>query len=516
MSIDIEENTSLKKLIGQEKYIFLALLLYSFLLFFFCTKLSPLYECNYWADLHIYFNIGKGLMNGLVPYKDLFDHKGPLIFFIYGLGYLISPDTFAGIYIIESILFFVGLSAVYIISRYFLSKAYAFAVAILFSCTYLVFSGLGGAAEDFVLIFEVISLMLFILYFKKDLSAKHIYINLFLQGILLALVFFIKLNFIIFQAILVLTILTNFLSERKFSILIKSTLAFNGGFAGVTAIISLYFIINSAFSDFTFAYITFNSLYANAGEIQILLLLKQITIKAIRFLTLHPVFCTSIVLGVGFFTLTRHFLDNIIARIGVLVSFFATLFIVLMPNVVMDYYYIILSIFSIYTFIVLFSFIAKYRKLPSQIAGICLLCFFGLFLGNYQKQFFGESIKNLVQRTEANSIENYFGNIIEKEENPTLLCLGLNRGLVLFTKANIKPSVKYFFTPNIFHDQAPQIRNAQDGYIRNRQIQFIIITKDFRDYNHFMEPTHFSQNYNKIAEFKEDGTVYYLYKRIDY
>ncbi|MFR8175686.1 MAG: hypothetical protein ACLVB5_00440 [Christensenellales bacterium] len=40
------------------------------------TSSSPLYAANFWTDTNIYFTIGRGMTRGLMPYRDLFDHKG--------------------------------------------------------------------------------------------------------------------------------------------------------------------------------------------------------------------------------------------------------------------------------------------------------------------------------------------------------------------------------------------------------------------------------------------------------
>ena len=45
----------------------------------FASTASPLYATNFWTDTNIYFTIGRGMLKGLMPYRDLFDHKGPLL-----------------------------------------------------------------------------------------------------------------------------------------------------------------------------------------------------------------------------------------------------------------------------------------------------------------------------------------------------------------------------------------------------------------------------------------------------
>lgn len=42
-----------------------------------CSRSSFLYPYNDWNDANSYFTMGKGMMNGLVIYRDLYDQKGP-------------------------------------------------------------------------------------------------------------------------------------------------------------------------------------------------------------------------------------------------------------------------------------------------------------------------------------------------------------------------------------------------------------------------------------------------------
>ena len=65
------------------------------------TSSSPLYAANFWTDTNIYFTIGRGMTRGLMPYRDLFDHKGPLLFMLYALGAAISDTSFIGVFALE-------------------------------------------------------------------------------------------------------------------------------------------------------------------------------------------------------------------------------------------------------------------------------------------------------------------------------------------------------------------------------------------------------------------------------
>ena len=40
-----------------------------------CSKSSPLYPFNDWGDINCFFTVGKSMMQGLVPYRDLYEQK---------------------------------------------------------------------------------------------------------------------------------------------------------------------------------------------------------------------------------------------------------------------------------------------------------------------------------------------------------------------------------------------------------------------------------------------------------
>ena len=87
-------------------------LLVSAVLLALCSRSSPLYPMNDWVDANCFFTVGKAMFNGRVPYRDLYEQKGVLLYFLYGLGWLLSHRSFLGVYMIEVLHFalFLGLS----------------------------------------------------------------------------------------------------------------------------------------------------------------------------------------------------------------------------------------------------------------------------------------------------------------------------------------------------------------------------------------------------------------------
>ncbi len=84
---------------------FLFACLLSFGVLAVCSKSSFLYPMNDWVDIHCFFTVGRGILHGLTPYLDLYEQKGPLIYFLFAMAGLISETSFLGVWILECLCF---------------------------------------------------------------------------------------------------------------------------------------------------------------------------------------------------------------------------------------------------------------------------------------------------------------------------------------------------------------------------------------------------------------------------
>lgn len=84
-------------------------LMVSILILGVCSKSSPLYPMSDWVDVNCFFTVGRGMRHGMIPYLDLYEQKGPVIYFLYALAALISESSFLGVYIVEVLSFAVFL-----------------------------------------------------------------------------------------------------------------------------------------------------------------------------------------------------------------------------------------------------------------------------------------------------------------------------------------------------------------------------------------------------------------------
>ena len=91
----------------------LILFLFSFFLLLIAGGDGFLRMPNYPGDASWFFMAGKSWMSGLIPYRDFADSKGPLVWLIYGLGYLISGNSLRGLFGFEVIAYWLNFYVLY-------------------------------------------------------------------------------------------------------------------------------------------------------------------------------------------------------------------------------------------------------------------------------------------------------------------------------------------------------------------------------------------------------------------
>lgn len=73
-----------------------------------------------------FLSVGREILNGKVIYRDLFEHKGPLTYFIHAAAALISETSFLGIYLIEIVSLTVFLIFAYKTALFFTNRQFSF------------------------------------------------------------------------------------------------------------------------------------------------------------------------------------------------------------------------------------------------------------------------------------------------------------------------------------------------------------------------------------------------------
>lgn len=214
------------------------------------------------VDSSVFKLIGSLIGKGYIPYRDLFDHKGPLIYIFNYLGTQIA--YYRGTWIIELISLYVTFIFIYKIARLYLSKTKSI-FTLLFTTTILfIFFDEGNLVEEYALPFLTASLYIFLEYFKtkKISNAK-----LVVCGACFSAVCLLRINMISLWVTFCILILVQCIINKQFKELLRFIIFFLIGFLIVFLPITIWLTFNGAFKLFIEDYIIFNLSYTSVATI---------------------------------------------------------------------------------------------------------------------------------------------------------------------------------------------------------------------------------------------------------
>ena len=174
---------------------FLSFLFLSLILITLGSQNSFLYRYNSSFDVNCFITTARCMMRGDVLYRDVYEHKGPILYFIYIIGLKLTPHSMTGVYSIEVVFF-----TVFLFFSDRITQLYTHNIKIrIFS---VCFTGCmaslcktmwrGGECEELVLPLLTVSLYLVMKQEKKRSGEPYKPYVLFICGICFALVFWMK------------------------------------------------------------------------------------------------------------------------------------------------------------------------------------------------------------------------------------------------------------------------------------------------------------------------------------
>ena len=134
--------------------------LWSFIIQLFLSNDSPFFGLAHRIDSAWFFMEGKAFISGMRPYVEFTDFKGPIIWLFYGIGYLISPLNYHGMYVVSGIFYALTLFFNYKTAKIFLKdnqKSLAATLPMIFVYFFPWFH-FETRSEDLMLLFVAISL----------------------------------------------------------------------------------------------------------------------------------------------------------------------------------------------------------------------------------------------------------------------------------------------------------------------------------------------------------------------
>ncbi|MDP4093078.1 MAG: glycosyltransferase family 39 protein [Bacillota bacterium] len=446
------------------------ILLFSFFslsVLFFCSKSSPLFRLNDWPDVNSYFTMGKGLFSGKVIYKDIFDHKGPLLYLLYGIGYLISHRSFLGVYFIQSVSLFVVLFYNFKTANLFLEKRHAFLVAAImpvFIFNYPIYISGGGSPEEFIMAFQAVSMFYFLQYLKNTDIKEHNPKVMFIHGIMAGCVLMLKYTALSFWIGFGIFVFVPLLIKGLYKNFFKNLLALFAGVAVVVVPWLLYFIITAGIKDFYNVYFKFNSLYA---ELHFSLGAIKTFIRVLVKVNLNNFGCFLLfAVGMAYFVLKKG-LVGIPGKLGLICSFGLTFFVIYFSGISFSYYYLPVTVFAVTGLVALCCLFLKQNIHKWVLIGfMCAAFLLTLKSNSLYKQ------SRLYIHTPM--LQEKFTEIMKKDPNPTVLnLLTQDNGFSILTDS--VPNTKYFYVPIINYSKYPQIVDTQYSYVKDKTVEYVVM-----------------------------------------
>ncbi|MBI4927784.1 MAG: hypothetical protein HY835_08455 [Anaerolineae bacterium] len=113
------------------------------------------------VDSGVFQYIGWKILQGGLPYRDVWDHKGPLIYFLNGLGLFLWGGNPRGIFVLEVAFYLSGLACMFWALIRLLHPLPALVGCAVWTALFLAFLDGGNLTEEYALLFSAAALLAF-------------------------------------------------------------------------------------------------------------------------------------------------------------------------------------------------------------------------------------------------------------------------------------------------------------------------------------------------------------------
>lgn len=475
---------------------FIFIIFTAFTVILICSESSPLYPINDWTDANCYMTVGRAMLNGAMPYRDLFEHKGPVIYLLHALAAIVSDNSFFGVFLIETAFCSWFLCLAYKIQLFQCKSHQLWTIPLTAAAIYSSKAFIhGDSAEEFCLPLILCSYLIGLKVFcgKQELSDR----DSFLIGILSGIILWTKFTLLGFYAGFF--IMAIFFYKKNLLKLVRICSIIILGVGAVSLPIIIFFAANNSLPNLFEVYF-YDNLFVYSSTKEKSSLLENLKNGFVFTYSFMPLGFAAISIGILIIAVQKKHKDLTYTVITILAAF---LF-VFAGHLSYRYYPLILAAFVPVSIASIISFAENRVKkihLPSIICsetaftvciGICFLLCPNIYLMKYEK----------------NDLPQYkFAEIINQTENPTLLNYGFLDGGFYLASGTV-PEFKYFCRNNTGLEA---MMSSQQYYVESGIPDYIVARSSDGNKPAF-------SHYNCVAEnefsYYEKSFYYYLYKRI--
>ena len=235
---------------------------------FYSFSTSPLFNNYEYVDSSVYKVIGRGWVDGLVPYVDLWDQKGPLIYFINAVGYWIAGSDI-GVWLVQCGFAFVSLLLAYRFFRTSMSTLMSIMFVLLVMVSLIQTYNCGNNVEEYNIPFLMASLFGAYSWADKVQTSGEVDHSPWLAaiyGITFAVAAAMRLTNALGVAFAMLVIIFMLIRHGQWKNLLSNALWFMGAFVAGLLPFVIYYAAKNALPDLWFGAIGFNLNYAQASN----------------------------------------------------------------------------------------------------------------------------------------------------------------------------------------------------------------------------------------------------------
>lgn len=437
----------------------------SALLLLVFSACSPLYPLNTWVDPNCFMTVARGMKAGMVPYRDLMEQKGPLLYFIHIIALLISPDSFHGVYPLEVLAHTAFLFAAYKTARLFVKKGVVplliAALLVLINCY-----GAGDSAEMLCLPLLAWSFYDAMRYFAAD-ERRMRWQTLLRNGFFAGCVLWTKFSLLgLHFAFMAVIAIESVLRERKLLPAMRMCGVFLLGMALATAPWLLYFGVNGAIGDCIDVYFVQNIVSYPSEHNLVYNLVHGLGNDALYNLPL----ALLILIG-GLYALLGSGKKRLALKLYVLTTAFCMTLLLYAGGRFRGYTFYIYAVFlSLFAAEVCTLFADRKKSLRTACAALslCLLtgvCGWELYDSRRLLKSLGTSGEWMAQYR--------FAEVINQTENPTLLNCGFLDG-GFYMAAQVLPTERWFCKLNVSQDDCFK---TQSSAVEEGRVDYVVTNK---------------------------------------
>jgi Dolichyl-phosphate-mannose-protein mannosyltransferase len=237
-------------------------------------------------DSGVFLYVGWRILMGDIPYRDVWDHKPPLIYLVDALGLLLSPQSLVGVWLLQFIFLFLTILFLYKSLDESLGTIPAVVGMVILTSGLLTILDQGNVTEEYALIFQTLGFWLVVRAQKKNYPL-HI---TFWIGICGGLAFYFKQTTIGIWIAYALLLLWIRISQKKSPL--ADLFSLLAGIALLSIVFGLIFASQHALNDYWSEAFLYN--FAYIGKHEGIRRLIPVFIKGFLFMSQGAVLYTAI------------------------------------------------------------------------------------------------------------------------------------------------------------------------------------------------------------------------------